>query len=83
MAEPLPEPPEPPEPLPVPPPELVQLDMPAETAAISRTRNSALKSTFRRRPNASGKSSSPHSIGSMRHPAGLAMRADPDFPVEI
>jgi hypothetical protein len=66
--------------LPVPTPELVQLDTPP-----ARIANSAVNSNaFRRRLHPSGSNTSPKASGKMRHPAGPLERADdPDPPVDI
>ena len=51
-------------------------------AAVAASKTTSSK-PFRRRHNASGSSNNPHVSGSIRHPPGVAIRADPETPVSI
>jgi hypothetical protein len=71
-----PEPPLPPEEL---RPALAQLD----AASVTTTSSTSMASSFRRRRRASGKTTSPQSMGNIRHFAGPPSSAAFALPVEI
>jgi hypothetical protein len=68
---------------PLPPEELMPALAQLEAASVTTTSNTSIASNFRRRARAKGKTTSPQSIGSIRHFAGPPSSAAFALPVEI